>query len=154
MRLEPLYQARFSTPERWSVELRGPHGSEAQNLLFAQGRCEGRVAASLRAANFPRRRADDTLIPDFRGVLETDDGATILFAWHGYGVTAADGAHQLVGTMTHLSEDERYARLNEVICAVNGIVEPRLEGPGFEVVLDISELVWEPVTERRPANGP
>ena len=88
MRLEPLYRARFTTPERWSVELRGPHGAEAQNLLFAEGRCEGRVAASLRAANFPRRRADDTLTPDFRGVLETDDGATILFTWQGYGRTS------------------------------------------------------------------
>ena len=71
MRLEPLYRARFTTPERWSVELRGPHGTEAQSLLFAEGRCEGRVAARLRAANFPRRRTDDTLTPDFRGVLET-----------------------------------------------------------------------------------
>ena len=83
MRLEPLYRARFTTPERWSVELRGPHGTEAQSLLFAEGRCEGRVAARLRAANFPRRRTDDTLTPDFRGVLETDDGATILFTWQG-----------------------------------------------------------------------
>jgi hypothetical protein len=38
MRLEPLYRARFTTPERWSVELAGPHGSEQQNLLFAVGR--------------------------------------------------------------------------------------------------------------------
>ena len=36
MRLEPLYRARFTTPESWSVELRGPHGTEAQNLLRAQ----------------------------------------------------------------------------------------------------------------------
>jgi hypothetical protein len=48
MRLEPLYAARFTTPESWTVELRGPHGTEAQNLLFAQGRCEGRVTATLR----------------------------------------------------------------------------------------------------------
>jgi len=80
VRLEPLYRARFTTPERWSVELTGPHGAEVQNLLFAEGRCEGRVAASLRAANFPRRRVDETLLPDFRGALTTDDGATILFS--------------------------------------------------------------------------
>ena len=41
-----------------------------------------------RAANYPRRRTDGTLTPDFRGVLETDDGATILFAWQGYGRAA------------------------------------------------------------------
>ena len=60
MRLEPLYRARFSTPERWTVELAGANGTEAQSLLFAGGRSEGQVSASLRAANFPRRRADDT----------------------------------------------------------------------------------------------
>jgi len=47
MRLEPLYRARFSTPERWTVELDGAHGTEAHSLLFAQGRCEGRVSAAL-----------------------------------------------------------------------------------------------------------
>jgi Protein of unknown function (DUF3237) len=144
MRLDALYRARFTTPERWSVEIRGPHGAEAQTLLFAEGRCEGRVNASLRAANFPRRRVDDTLTPDFRGVLETDDGATILFSWHGYGRTAADGVRQLVGAMTHLSDAEPYRWLNDVICAVTGVVEPHADGHGLDVVLDISELVWEP----------
>jgi hypothetical protein len=143
MRLDPLYRARFTTPERWSVELRGPHGSEAQNLLFADGRCEGQVAASLRAVNFPRRRADDTLIPDFRGVLETDDGATILFTWNGYG-RKVDGVSQLVGTMNHLTDDHRYARLNDVVCAVDGVVEPRADGHGFDVAIDVYELIWEP----------
>ena len=141
MRLAPLYQARFEAPERWSIELAGANGSEEQALLFVVGRCEGGIAASLRAANFPRRRADGTLTPDFRGVLETDDGATILFAWHGYGV---DG--RLVGAMTHLSDDERYRRLNDVVCAVAGVVEQRAEG--FEVVLDVAELVWEPPAAR------
>lgn len=145
MRVEPLYRARFTTPESWSVEVGGPHGREAQSLLFADGRCEGRVSASLRAVNFPRRRADGTLTPDFRGVLETDDGATILFTWQGYGRTAADGVRQLIGTMTHLSDDERYRRLNDVICAINGVVEPRDDGHGLDVVIEVSELVWEPV---------
>jgi hypothetical protein len=145
MRLEPIYRARFTAPESWSVELRGPHGSEAQNLLFVEGRCEGRVAASLRAANFPRRRADGTLTPDFRGVLETDDGATILFTWRGYGRTAADGVRQLVGAMTHVSDDERYRRLNDVMCAVTGVVERRAGASGVDVAIDVAELVWEPV---------
>jgi hypothetical protein len=145
VRLEPLYRARFTTPERWSVELRGPHGSEAQNLLFAQGRCEGRVAATLRAANFPRRRVDETLLPDFRGVLETDDGATILFSWQGFGLTAPDGVNQLVGAMTHVSDDERYRWLNDIVCALAGAVEPRADGSGLDVVVDVAQLVWEPL---------
>jgi hypothetical protein len=86
-----------------------------------------------------RRHAD----ADFRGVLETDDGATILFASQGYGRTAADGVRQLVGAMTHLSDAERYRWLDDVICTVAGVVEPRADGHGLDVVLDISELVWE-----------
>src|ERR1700761_4914386 len=57
MRLEALYRARFSTPGRWSVRLDSAHGTESQSLLFAQGRCEGQVTGSLRAANFPRLRS-------------------------------------------------------------------------------------------------
>jgi hypothetical protein len=144
MRLVALYRARFETPESWSVELGGPHGQERQNLLFAHGRCEGQIAASLRAVNFPRRRADATLLPDFRGVLETDDGATILFEWHGFGTTDDDGVRRLVGAVTHISDDERYRRLNSVVCPLVGMVEPRAAGPGFDVALEVAELVWEP----------
>ena len=136
MRLEPLYQVRFSTPERWTVELSGESGSEAQSFLVAEGRCEGSISGRFRAANFPRRRVDGTLLPDFRGVVETDDGAALLFTLRGYFRPATGG---LVGSMTHVTDDERYARLNDIVCAVVG--EIRLG----EVVLEIAELVWEPL---------
>jgi hypothetical protein len=138
MRLEPLYRARFTTPEHWSVELTGDAGREKQNFLVAEGRCEGRIAGRLRAANFPRTRVDGVLTPDFRGAVETDDGATILFAWHGY-LRSGAARGQLVGSMTHVSDDERYARLNDVVCTVAGEV-----GPGG-VVVEVAELVWEPL---------
>ena len=76
MRLDPVYRATFTTPESWSVVLEAAWGTEAQSFLIAEGRCEGRLSARYRAANFPRRRTDGTLLPDFHGVLETDDGAT------------------------------------------------------------------------------
>jgi uncharacterized protein YbaA (DUF1428 family) len=131
---EPLYRATFTTPEHWTVELRGESGVEAQSFLIAEGRAEGRLSARLRAANFPRRRTDGTLTPDFRGVLETDDGATILFAWHGYG-----RAGRLTGSITHLSADPRYDWLNDRVCTVVGRVHERAAG-GFEVVIEVAEL--------------
>jgi hypothetical protein len=143
MRLEPIYRARFSAPQRWSVELTGPDGSEGQDFLLTEGRCEGRVAASWRGANYPRRRTDGTLTPDFRGVLETDDSATILFAWNGYGRAGQGGMSQLVGGMTHTTDDERYRWLNDAFCAVAGEVHHRPEDDRVEVVLDVFELVWE-----------
>jgi hypothetical protein len=136
MRLEPLYRVRFTTPERWSVELSGESGSEAQSFLVAEGRCEGGLSGRFRAANFPRTRVDGTLLPDFRGVVETDDGAALLFTLQGY-FRPATGS--LVGSMTHVTDDDRYARLNDAVCAVAGQVGPA------EVVLDVAELVWEPL---------
>ena len=135
MRLEPLYQVRFTTPERWSVELSGESGSEAQSFLVAEGRCEGAISGRFRAANFPRTRVDGALLPDFRGAVETDDGAVLLVTLRGYFRPATS---ELVGSMTHLTDDERYARLNDAVCAVAG--EVRAE----EVVLEVAELQWEP----------
>jgi len=145
VRLEPIYRARFLTPEAWSVELTGDHGTEGQSFLIAEGRTEGRIEAHLRASNYPRRRTDGVLTPDFRGVLETDDGATILFAWDGYVRAGAGGARELLGSMTHVSDDERYGWLNDILCAVAGEVRPRAEGSGADVVIEVSELVWEPL---------
>lgn len=144
MRLEPLYRVTFATPESWSVELAGQSGTESQKFLIAEGRSKGRLTARLRAANYPRQRVDGTLLPDFRGVLETDDGATILFSWSGYARSGA-GQRELVGAVTHITDDERYTWLNTAYCALAGDVRPREDASGFDVVLEVSELVWEPV---------
>ena len=146
MRLEPLYRVTFTTPEAWSVEISGPGGVEGQSFLIAEGRCDGRLSGRYRGANHPRRRVDGALLPDFRGVIETDDGATIAFAWQGYARAPANGSRELVGSITHLSDHERYSRLNDVVCPLAGEVRPRAGG-GFEVVLDVAELVWEPLGE-------
>jgi Protein of unknown function (DUF3237) len=127
------------------VELNGARGREAQSFLIAEGRSQGRLSARYRGANYSRTRTDGTLLPDFRGVLETDDGATVRFAWHGYAVPRPGAKLELVGSMTHTSADERYCWLNDVSCAVAGEVRPHADGGGFEVVLDVAELVWEPL---------
>jgi hypothetical protein len=144
MRSEPLYRATWTTPEAWSVDLAGEHGTEGRSFFIAEGRAEGRLSARLRAANFPRRRVDGTLVPAFRGVLETDDGATIMYAWDGYARVGADGMRELVGSIRHETDDERYAWLNDRIGTVVGEIRPDGRG-GFEVVADVAELVWEPL---------
>jgi hypothetical protein len=145
MRLEPLYRITFTTPEAWQVGVEGANGTERQSFLIAEGRSQGRLSARYRGANFPRTRTDGALLPDFRGVLETDDGATVLFAWHGYAVPRPGSKLELVGNMTHITDDERYRRLNDVVCTLAGEVRPRTGGNGYEVVLDVAELVWEPL---------
>jgi hypothetical protein len=145
MRLEPLYTVTFTTPEAWSVEVAADAGIEGRGFLLAEGRSTGRLSARYRAANFPRKRSDGAVVPEFRGVLETDDGAVILFEWQGLSVRSDSGMRQLLGSLLHTTDDPRYRWLNDRICAVEGEVRPRTDGSGFDVVLEVSEMVWEGV---------
>jgi len=96
MRLESLYRVTFTTPESWNVTREGGAGSEGQSFLIAEGRAEGRLSARYRAANYPRRRVDGALEPEFRGALETDDGAIVLFHWEGLASLTDSGMRQLL----------------------------------------------------------
>ena len=145
MRLEPLYRCTFGPTESWHVTLDGDAGSEQQGFLLVEGRSHGRVPGRVRAANYPRRPTDGTLTPYFRGAIETDDGAVIVFAWHGYGRAVA-GSGQLLGSITHLSDDPRYLWMNDAMCVLTGEVRS-LDGDRFDVVLQVSELIWEPLPE-------
>ena len=140
MRLEPLYRATFEYPEDWAVEAEGFE----QHFSIAEGRAEGAVAGRFRGANHPRRRSEGTFCPDFQGVIEPDDGATVCFDSHGYGRAYPVGRRQIVGFVLHLSDDERYRRLNDVVCACTGEVRTRDDG-GTTLVLEVAELVWEPL---------
>ena len=140
MRLEPLYVARFHYPGAWAVDV---GAGEQQHFFLAEGRVEGRLTGRLRGANHPKRRSDGTFEPDFQGVLETDDGAVVYFDWQGYGRAYPAGARQIVAFARHLSDDERYRWLNDAVCAAVG--EVRGEPRPMELVLEVAELVWEPL---------
>jgi hypothetical protein len=151
MHLEPLYQVTFTTPEAWSAVRQGEAGTEGQSFLIAEGRSTGRLSARYRAANFPRRRVDGALEPSFRGVLETDDGAAVLFHWEGLATLTPSGMRQLLGTAQHVTDHAAYGWLNDRVCAVEGEVRPRADARGFDVVLDVSLMGWEGI--QRPASG-
>ena len=147
VRLEPLYRIRFSYPEAWTV---GLEGGWEQHFLLAEGRCEGGISGRFRGANFPRRAgATGPFRPDFRAVIETDDGATIMFEWHGYGRTYPPGRRQIVGAVFHLSDSEPYRRLNDVVCVCVGEVRAASDPNqrGADLVVDIAELIWEPIAD-------
>ncbi len=64
-----------------------------------------------------------TVPPRLRAVIDTDDGATIMFEWHGYGRAYPPGRRQIVGSVFHLSDSDRYRRLNEsCACALERCV--------------------------------
>jgi hypothetical protein len=72
------------------LEVAADAGIEGRGFLLAEGRSTGRLSARYRAANFPPKRADGALVPELRGVLETDDGV-ILFEWQGLAVPTDSG---------------------------------------------------------------
>jgi hypothetical protein len=39
----------------------------------------GRIGGSVVWSNYPRRRTDGRMLPNLRGLISTDDGASILF---------------------------------------------------------------------------
>jgi hypothetical protein len=147
VRLEPLYRIRCTYPEGWEVEL---EGGWQQHLYLAEGHCEGSVSGRFRGANFPlRRTAEGPFVPDLRAVIETDDGATIMVELRGYGRAYPPGRRQIVGAVFHLTDSDRYRRLNDVVCTCVGEVrssdDPEQDGP--ELVIDVAELVWEPIAD-------
>jgi hypothetical protein len=144
VRLEPLYRVRFAYSDGWGIDLEG--GWE-QFLFLAEGRCDGSISGKFRGVNFPRRRsAEGPFCPDMRAVIETDDGATILLESQGYGRSYPPGARQIVASMLHLSDDDRYRRLNDAVCVCVGEVRAPQNPDGEpELVMDVAELIWEPI---------
>ena len=132
MRLEPIYTVTFTTPEAWSVDVDAETGVEGRSFLLAEGRSTGRLSARYRASNFPRKRADGALVPEFRGVLETDDGGAILFEWQGLAVGSEAGRRRLLGSLVHTTDHPRYRWLNDRVCAVEGEVRSRSDGSGSD----------------------
>ena len=55
------------------------------------------------------------------------------------------GMRRLLGSLVHTTDDPHYHWLNDRVCAVEGEVRPRADGSGFDVVLEVSEMVWEEV---------
>ena len=173
MRLEPLYRIRFDYPNSWDADIIGEHpstvefnpatsfgvyGKEIHMLLFAEGRAEGKISGRFRGANAPRVRTDGPALTEFHGVIESDDEAVILFECHGFGrpyrepyKTQSPGQRQWVATVTHLSGDSRYKRLNDVVCVGAGLVRKKTQGwietNPSDLMLDVAELIWEPLSE-------
>ena len=140
MRLEPLYRVQVTVPHIWGADLTGSDNLEGQLFGIGEGRREGRITGRFVGANHPHRRSDGTFLPNFQGIIETDDGADVLFDYEGYGRAYPAGRRQIVASPTHLSDDERYSWLNDSLSVGVGEVRPQEDGT-TEVVIEWSELV-------------
>ena len=129
MRVERLYSLRISYTGLWEI------GEDRFGIM--EGRCEGRVTGSFTGSNHARIRADGGYLPHVEGVIETEDGARLLLDLHGRGRVDANGDFAATGTVTHVSDDPRYERLNHAVCALeasSGVDEESIALVVYEIV--------------------
>jgi hypothetical protein len=125
MRLEPIFDMELDYADGFFVI--APYGgTEGAGYGSGRGRVTGdRVAGDVRWSNHPRRREDGVLIPDAHGVIETEDGARIVFHLAGYS-TALEGSktkRAIVSPATFATDDERYRWLNNVVAVGEGTID-------------------------------
>jgi hypothetical protein len=136
VRLEPLctfdwtYDEDVRLPAPGYVMVSPYDGKEGGAYGEGRGSCAGRIAGTVVWSNFPHRRSDGRMLPDARGLITTDDGASILFELRGRTVFAEGepaGRQHLVGWFE--AEDERYLWLNDTVC----IAEGRIDDDGMHI---------------------
>jgi hypothetical protein len=123
MRLEPLSVFRWS----YEKDVRGgtvvsPYGSQ-EGIGYGEGRgtATGRIEGTVVWSNYPRRRSDDRMLPNLRGLITTHDGASILFELRGRTIFEGDeGRQNLVGWFE--SDHEAYRWLNDLVCIAEGLI--------------------------------
>lgn len=163
MKLEPLFEGELIYDEEPQTRV-WPYGD---GRVFAytpvHGRIQGqRLTGRLRAHNLYeniRRRKPRLYRPHFRGAIDTDDGAVLLFDAAGYNQFEGDLGTIVMHT-TFQTSDKRYRWLNETIAVVEsfsmeidvgGSTRERWPLRAFTLVHDLAPE-WNP--PRDGAGGP
>jgi hypothetical protein len=138
--LVPLYRLQFSYVRAWSVHLGGVRGGAGASYSVAHGRCVGHINGEFGGENRPQHGEDGSTIPDFTGVIVTEDGATIAVETAAYRHTYLVDRRRMLVAVRHVTDDERYARLNAAQCIGIGEVDVKDSGR-IDITLDVAEAV-------------
>jgi hypothetical protein len=116
-REESLYHAKV-------VRVR-PYGSlESSAYGEGDGVVTGeRLAGRARWVNHPHGRSDHVYLPNLHGIIQTEDGASILFSLHGRTIFGEDDRGHLLLSVTFETDDERYRWLNQGLCVLEGMMD-------------------------------
>jgi hypothetical protein len=101
------------------------YASGGQLYGTMEGRLIGdRVRGELRLTNLAPRRSDNVNLPTLRGVMTTDDQATVWVALDGIAtLRSSDNARVFVTTFHCQTGDDRYAWLNTVFGVLEGVLD-------------------------------
>lgn len=143
-----LYSLHWEYRQRWRVPV--PGSGETAGFAYIEGRASGVVGGRFRGTNKARSRADGVFLTDAHGVIETDDGDTIVVALEGYGCPWPRGPEPIedrtsvVLAVRHWTDSDRWASLNESISV--GIGENRFTSEGVRLLyVEVSNVEWEPL---------
>lgn len=149
MKLIPLFEGELEFDEDTEVGF-PTYEDDGDWLAYVEGHgvaVGDRLAGKLRWTNHPRRRADGTWLPRFEGVLKTNDGAEILFAFHGYNRGIGDpfgyDHRAAVAALTLATSTPAYRWVNDVLAVIEADVRPsadpeRWRFRAFECVNEIA----------------
>lgn len=83
-----------------------------------------RLSGSLSLTNLAGRRPDNVNMPTLRGLVKTDDGATVWVQMDGLATLREDdGARVFVTSVQFRTGDERYRWLTTVVGALEGVLD-------------------------------
>jgi hypothetical protein len=123
-----------------------PFGTEGIAYGKGDGTVKGeRLQGKILWYNFPRVRGDGVFLPDARGVIDTDDGARILFSMQGYSAPiGADEEREVLTSLTFATEDERYLWLNTAFAVTEAAFDNVRHVSRVRAYVCINELVKKP----------
>ncbi len=100
----------------------GPVGKAYGHL---EGRVTGdRLSGEVHLTNIGDRRPDGVTVPRLRGVLTTDDGASVWIESDGFAtLRESDGARIVVSSIRFTTADPRYRWLTTVLGVVEGVFD-------------------------------
>ena len=101
-------------------------GHEAVAFGGGHGQLTGeRLGGATRWSNFPRRREDGTFLPRVTGVIDTDDGATVLYETTGVSLPPPEGSTRrlVTSTVRFYADADAYRWLNAVVAVEEGVID-------------------------------
>jgi hypothetical protein len=133
MKLALLFEGELVFDETTEVGF-PTHQEDGDWLAYVEGdgiALGDRLAGKLRWTNHPRRRADGTWLPCFQGVLRTDDGADILFAFNGYNTGFSDPFEyehrSALAALSLATSNPTYRWVNQVFGVIEADVRPNAD---------------------------
>jgi hypothetical protein len=144
VRLEPLSVFRWSYEKDVRVKagytIVSAYESD-EGIAYGEGRgtATGRIEGTIVWSNYPRRRTDGRMLPNLRGLISTDDGASILVELRGRTIFEGDeGRQNLVGWFE--SDHESYRWLNDLVCIAEGLISATTGEMVINVYAGIHEM--------------